>query len=231
MQKLWQSQSESAIEQELPGGGKQQVFAAHDLGDLHRRVVHHHGQLISRNAIVPPHDKIAKVPSSDKTLRAEMAVGEGDAFGLRNAEAPGESSSGNVRGRSAPACAWVNQFILGGVRRGGGGLNVPARAGARINGAAPNEFLQCLPVKRQPGALNIRSIWPATIRPLLPLESKPAKVLDHGDGKLRPAPVGIEVLRPEEQGAVAFLSPLRGRPKSAGMAEVKVACWRRSQPP
>ena len=46
------SEPERAIEQELAGSGKEQVRAAHDLGDLHRGIIHHHGELVGSDAVV-----------------------------------------------------------------------------------------------------------------------------------------------------------------------------------
>ena len=77
-----------SMQQQLSGGGREQIGAAHHLRDPHRRVVHHDGKLVSRNPIVPPDDEIAKVLARDESLRPEMAINERNALAIRLAETP-----------------------------------------------------------------------------------------------------------------------------------------------
>ena len=81
---------EGAVEEKLAGGGKQEVSAADDLGDLHGGIVRYHGELVGGNIIGPPDDKVAEVLAGDELLRAEMAVGKGDNFAIGHAESPTE---------------------------------------------------------------------------------------------------------------------------------------------
>ena len=71
-------QGKRTIEKKLPRGGEQQVGAANDFRDLHGIVVHNHGQLVSRQVIMPPDDEVSEILASGELLRAEMAVGEVD---------------------------------------------------------------------------------------------------------------------------------------------------------
>ena len=83
-------QTERAVEQELAGGGNEQVGTAHDFGDLHRGVIGDAGELVGGHVVVTPDNEIAEVASGDELLRAKIAVGEGDGFAIGNAEAPAE---------------------------------------------------------------------------------------------------------------------------------------------
>ena len=80
-------QTEGAIEQNLPGGGFEKIFAADDFRDPHCRVIHDHGELVRRGIVVPPDDEIAEVFAGDELLRAAMTVHERDSFAVGNAEA------------------------------------------------------------------------------------------------------------------------------------------------
>ena len=77
---------ERTVEQQLPGSGLEQVFAANDFCDLHRGIVGHYRQVISRNIIVPPDDKIAEIGSSSELLRAATAIHKRDDFAIRHTE-------------------------------------------------------------------------------------------------------------------------------------------------
>ena len=90
MKKFWRRQPERAINQNLPRRADQQIRAAHDFGDPHRRIVHDARELICRNIVVPPDHKIAKILSGDKSLFATIFVREGNRFAVGNAETPTE---------------------------------------------------------------------------------------------------------------------------------------------
>jgi hypothetical protein len=67
-------QGESAGEQDLAGGGLEQVGAADDFGNAHGGVIHDHGELVGRHVVATPDEKVAKVAASDEALGAEVAV-------------------------------------------------------------------------------------------------------------------------------------------------------------
>src|ERR1017187_8195999 len=103
-------QTERAVQENLAGGGLEQILAADDFGDLHRRVVHYDRQLVSRNIIVPPDDEIAKIFSGDELLRAAVAIDEGNCFPVRHPETPAIFVICDLRFAIFPACARVNWF-------------------------------------------------------------------------------------------------------------------------
>ena|SRR5436190_1689536 len=74
MAKLWWSQAKRAVEQQLAGGGFEEVFATHDFGDLHRGVINDYCELVSRDAVVPPNYEITEICSRHELLSPVMAV-------------------------------------------------------------------------------------------------------------------------------------------------------------
>ena len=90
MKKIRRRQTKRTIKQNLPRGADEQIRAAHDFGNFHRRVVHDAGELISRHIVVPPDDKIAKIFSGDEFLPAKISIRERNCLAIGNAKAPVE---------------------------------------------------------------------------------------------------------------------------------------------
>ncbi len=89
VKELGRRQPERAIKQELPRRAREQIRAANDFRDSHRRIIHHASQLISRNIIMPPHDKIPKILPGHKFLFAEIFIMKRNHSTVGNAEAKG----------------------------------------------------------------------------------------------------------------------------------------------
>jgi len=66
------------------------------------------------------------------------------------------------------------------MRRAGGGLDVFARTGARINKIAGAKFVEGRAVKIHPLALIVRRKFSADIRAFAPFQTKPAQIFEHG---------------------------------------------------
>ena len=232
---------ERAIQQQLPGGGREQIGAAHHLGDPHRRVVHHDRKLVSRNAIVPPDDEIAEVLARDELLRPAMAVSERNPLAVRHAETPVP-----FEGRAAcvirverallvtqlellAAGSWIHRLILALVRRRQRPPHVRPRASAGINEPAGQKSSHCGQVELAPLALVVWPERPATIRPFLPFKAEPFQVFEHGADKLQLEARGIQVLIAQHEHAAAGLGALLRNPERARVAEVQVTCRRRRE--
>src|SRR2546423_709367 len=82
------NQTQSPVEQELAGGGFQQVLAAHDFSDTHGGVINGHSKMVRGHVIVPPDDKITEIFSSHELLTTAPAIHERDDFAIQHAEAP-----------------------------------------------------------------------------------------------------------------------------------------------
>ena len=82
--------TERPLQQDLPRGRLQQIAAAHDFGDPHLGIVDDASQLIARQTVFSPYQKIAKVragiASSHKRLRAGVPIDEMNDFSIRYAK-------------------------------------------------------------------------------------------------------------------------------------------------
>src|ERR1035441_3923912 len=94
--------SQGAIEQDLAGGGLEQVGATHHFRDAHGRVVGHTGKLVAGHSVAPPDDKVSKVAAGHKALRTQVAILKLDRFAVGDAESPVDAVRGSdlVRGRA-----------------------------------------------------------------------------------------------------------------------------------
>jgi hypothetical protein len=79
---------QGAIKEELAGGGKEEVFAPHDLGGAHVVIVGDHGQLVSGYVIMTPNDEVPEVPSGHEYLRTGILIDERDRFAVGHSKAP-----------------------------------------------------------------------------------------------------------------------------------------------
>ena len=78
---------EGAIEEELAGGGVEEVVAADDVGDTLAMVIDDDGELVRRLGAFGPEDEVADGGAGVVGLGAGDVVGEGDGSG-RGDEAP-----------------------------------------------------------------------------------------------------------------------------------------------
>ena len=60
------SQGKRTVEQKLAGSGEQQISAANDFADLHGGIIDNNGELIRRNIVMTPNDKVSEVATGDK---------------------------------------------------------------------------------------------------------------------------------------------------------------------
>src|ERR1051326_1036393 len=96
MIEIWRSQTERPIEQELPGGGLQQIFASNDFSDCHGCVIQDDGELIGGQVIVTPDDEVTQIPAGHEFWRAIVAVDKRNDLAIRNLKAPIYRAAGLV---------------------------------------------------------------------------------------------------------------------------------------
>src|ERR1035438_7678402 len=99
--------------------------------------------------------------------------------------------------------------------------HVLSRALTRINHPKIAQLPPRLQVMPSPLALRIRADRPTKVRPLYPLNPKPAQILQHRLDKLRPAALRIQILVAKDQPPDMFCRPPSRRPEGAGMPEVQ----------
>ena len=122
MAKLRHRVAQQPVQQNLPGGGGEQVPAPHHLGDAHGAVVGHHRQLVGVHAVAAPQDEIPAAGGQILLLGAVVEVGKGDGF-LRHPQ-PQRRGAGaaflrHLGGGQVPAGPAVQQLPVRGVGRAG----------------------------------------------------------------------------------------------------------------
>lgn len=85
---LRNGKSQGAVQQNLTRRRPQQISPAHDFCDLHGQIIHHHRQLISRNVIPSPYQKIAEIPACNHPLRPKLQIVEADLLAIRYSKPP-----------------------------------------------------------------------------------------------------------------------------------------------
>ena len=122
MAKLRHRVAQQPVQQNLPGGGGEQVPAPHHLVDAHGAVIGHHRQLVGVHAVAAPQDEIPAAGGQILLLGAVVEVGKGDGF-LRHPQ-PQRRGAGaaflrHLGGGQVPAGPAVQQFPVRGVGRAG----------------------------------------------------------------------------------------------------------------
>src|SRR5579859_6573985 len=159
-------------QQNLPGSRLQEVGAPDHLCDLHRRVIDHNRKLIGGKIITPPHKKIAKVLTANKSLGTEVRVLELDQLALGNAKTPvcaGRLPRCDSLSGSWTAGSGIESFIV--VRGLHGRGKVFARAVARVEMSSVQQTAPGVEVKAVSLALGVWSKAAADVRPFLPLDA------------------------------------------------------------
>src|ERR1700730_2832778 len=80
-------EAEGALQEDLAGGGFQEVAAADDFGDAHGGVVDYAGELVAGDSVFTPDEEVAEVFAGGERLGAEGAVFGGYGLAVRDAEA------------------------------------------------------------------------------------------------------------------------------------------------
>jgi len=211
-------------QQDLPGRRFQQVGAADNFADLHGCIICYHCKLIRRMIVAAPYQEITKVLACDKLLRAKMFIVKGDDLPLGNTKSPVRTgrrlSSGHWRGSGA-AGSGIDSFIV--VRSLHGLRQVLTRTAARVKPACGKQPAPGIAVKGVSLTLPVWSARTAHIWSLLPVETEPTQVLQHGIAKVRPRPLMVEIFVAENQFAADGKGTLLREPESASVAQVQVS--------
>ena len=228
-------QVERALEQDLAGGGFEQVGAADDFGDALVGVVDDAGELVAGQADVggvageraTPDEEVAEGifgcgggVSGGEGLGAEVAVGEAYGFAVGDAQAVVGGGEELRRGVGGAAAAGVEGFVVGmgiGVGVFVGRLRhlgqVAAGAGARIDVAGGEELFEGGAVGGQAGGLREHG--------RLPGDAEPGEVFEHGGDEFGAGALGVEVFVAEQEGAVVGAGAGGGGVERGSVAEVK----------
>ncbi len=232
--------AEGAIEEDLTGGGLEQVGAADDFCDAHGVVIDDAGELVAGQAVAAPDDEVAEVDAGGEGQRAEVEVVEGDDFAVGDAEAPvevvGNAVGDGRQGTSGPTGSWIDGLVLG-VRgcvargafmgRGDGGSEVLSRAAAGIEKAAEEQATPGVDVGLAALTLKIGLAGTADVRAFMPADAEPEQIFNRGAGEFTTGAVGVEIFDAENERALCVAGALIGLPEGAGVADVEIAGGRR----
>ena len=109
-------------------------------------------------------------------------------------------------------------------------LDILSRMGTRINPPASGKFPPHVPILIQPLTLNVRTKFPAAIRPFLPIQPPPAQIFDHSCRVFPATALMVEILHPQNQRPLLPLRPLRCHRERAGVPQMQPPARRRCQP-
>ena len=148
----WRGTSEGALEEDLAGGGFEEVAAADYFGDRGVGVVDHAGELVAGKTGVfrivakgfAPDEEVAEIFACSEGLGAEVAVCEGNRCAVGNSKTVIRGGLQDVRGGvGRAAMAAVDRLVVGvfvgGVHHAG---EVFAAAGAGVNVALFEQLVE-----------------------------------------------------------------------------------------
>ena len=211
MVKLRRRMAKGAIQEQLAGGGFEQVLPTDNFSDAHGVVIDNRGKLIGWYIIVTPNHEITKVFPRNQSLRPTLSVNKRNVFGVRDAETPVNTivrccRTGAALGSRAAECfrttrAWINRFVFSRVGRLECPLHVLTRTGAWIDAALGAQMFESFIVDGQPLALRVWTKRTPNVRAFLPSKAEPLEILKERRDELRPAPVVIQIFIAQHQRA------------------------------
>src|SRR5688500_17017488 len=108
--------------------------------------------------------------------------------------------------------------------------HVAAGSGTREDHAGVVKAFERGPIMHAPLALIIGRVKTTDVGALRPVDSQPAKVLEHGLNEIQAKADCIQIIITQNQHALGVSRAFSGDPEGTGMAQMKVACgrWRKT---
>src|SRR6266542_342827 len=215
------------VEQDLPGRVRDVVLAADHMRDLHQRVVDDDSEVVLRPPVGPDDDRIAELLRVERDIAAHdvvecdlRAVGdlEPNHGALARFHAPAR-----LLGRQRPAGAAIARRPCRREIRLALGVELLRGTEAEVRVPAGHELVGVRRIEVEPLGLAIRPVQAADVRPLVPVQAEPSKILEDAVLRLARGAFGVGVLDAEDEGAVL---PVRKQPveqRRAGVAHVQLA--------
>ena len=224
-------QTERLVEQDLPRGVRDVIFASNHVRDLHRGVINDDGEVVRRAAVRSQDDRIAYHPGFERDLTAHQ-VAKRDVLsdGDRKAER-GRLSRADPVGRGG----WVDRATLPAVLRWLTGSERLAplafeifrgtEAGVRAGGVEQRPRRGR--VLADSLGLPVRRMRSADVWPFVPVESQPPQIVKDGPFRLARRSFDIGVLDTEHERAAVTPRQQPVEERRAGVADVEVSGWTR----
>ena len=184
---------------DLPGGGGEEVPPPHHPGDPHGPVVCRHRQLIGIDPVGPAEDEVPAVPVQPLSLGAVIAICKGNRL-RRHLDPPGRGPSAGPEGRlllggQAAAPAVIHPGPVRGVGGRGRQQLLPGTE------AGVDQALLLQPVKGglvNSGAVALGVLCVPRLPAGVPVQAQPEKVLGQLGQVGGLAPLGVQVLHPQD---------------------------------
>ena len=137
--------------------------------------------------------------------------------------------SGFSLGPLRSALSRVQRLIVSVIRRTGRERNIFSRTRARINRSDVSQPLPGREIESPALTLSVRTGRTPAVRPFLPGNPQPAKVLNHGVDELRTATLRIQVFVTKNQNSIALGRSLCRDPERPRMPKMEKTGGRRRQ--
>ena len=250
------AQTEGTLQKYLPSRRSQQIPTPHHLRDPHRSIVHHAGQLVARQPILPPHQEVSEVrrrlASAPKRLRPKPAVDKLHHGTIRNPKPivhPIQPTA--IVSHRSPGCPIHRGHIaMGGTYTAGltnmaRDLHRPAKP--RIHRLILHLLMRSTHDRQIPPRAPARIHQPHRQQPIhrrpvrwhsfglhphrqLPSDPQPFEISNHRSHKLRMHPIPVQIFVPQQHLPTRSRRPLPRHQKRSRMPQVQQSRRRRSQP-
>ena len=223
---LRRREPERLVEQDLPRRVRDVVFAAHHVRHVHQRIVDDHGEVVRRVAVRPDEDGIPDDLGPEPHVAAHE-IGKDDLALVGNLEADdGRLARVDPRVRLGCADATAGPRVA---RRQAGrdcraaiGFELIGRTETVIGALAGEQFLGVRAVQVQPLGLSIGSVRPADLRSFVPVQAKPAEILEHARLGLVRRALDVRIFDTKDESATGVSRHQPVEQRRAGVAHVQM---------
>ncbi len=210
--------TQGAVDRDLLRGVGDVVITPDHVGDLHRDVVRHHGEVVDRAPVAPQDDEVVEVA----TLKADPLVHRvvpGDLL-LRHPEPKAKRASFREPGLNLllaqPAAATI-------IAEGSPGLVGPRALRIQLLLGAETP-IRLIPRQHRLGVGPMAvAVTALEERPLVPGNPQPGEAVENHLGVRLGAPLLVGVLDPEDEGAAGVPGEQPIEQRRAGAADVEIA--------
>lgn len=211
--------AEGLMQEDLAGGGGEEIGAPDDLRDSGKDVVDYNREFVGRDVVAVPNQKIAEVPAGEFFDGAEISIPKGNGLPVWHTKPPiqaGWGGEGFCLRRIVSPMAWENRFL----GMWGEGRDFFSRTMAGVKEAGIAEAFPGFQIMATP--LTLKNRLP------VPIQAQPFQVLHGGGGEFGLAALGVKVLDSEKDFASGVSSAAVSGRESGGMADVQKSCRRGS---
>ena len=217
-------ESQRLVQQDLARRVRNVVLPPHHMRHVHQRIVDHDGEIVGGRSVRADDDRIADDVDGKPDVAAHHVL-EDDVGIVGHAEADRRPlATGDARlrllVRQPPARAALRRAPFG---RRGLTLLFELRRGAEavVGPFVVHQLLGVRLVQMEPLGLPVRTVRAADVRPLVPVETEPAQILENGGFGLARRPFGIGVFDPEDEGAALSARQQPVEERRARVADVQ----------